>query len=100
MEKVLWLIESVKSGLQSFIQDNAPWSGRSVDVDTDQIKTLIESNQRYTSWEIPDILEICKLSAENHLHQLGDVHSPLWCLASMLSRKKPSWLYFHMRFST
>ena len=63
--------------MQSFIQDDAPWSGRSVDVDTDQIKTLIESNQRYTTWEIADILEICKPSAENHLRQLDDVHSPL-----------------------
>ena len=40
MEKVLCLIEHVKSGLQSFMLENAAWSGRPVEVDSDQIKTL------------------------------------------------------------
>ena len=40
--------------------DSAPWSGRPVEVDTDQIETLIENNQYYTTWEIADILEISK----------------------------------------
>ena len=35
-----------------FSLDDAPWSGRPVEVDSDQIKTLIENNQRYTTWEI------------------------------------------------
>ena len=104
MEKVLWLTESVKSGLQSFTQDAAPWSGRSDDVDTDQIKALIESNQHYTTWERADILEMYIPSVQNHMYQLDDVHSLLWYLAFMLSKKKkkkkPSWPHFHVQFST
>ena len=34
--------------------------GRPVEVDSDQIKTLIENNQCYTMWEIADILKVSK----------------------------------------
>ena len=54
--------------------DNAPWSSRPVEVDSNQIKTLIENNQCYTTQEIADILKISKSSVENHLYQLGCVH--------------------------
>ena len=54
--------------------DNAPQLGRPVEVDSDQIKTLIENNQRYTTQEIADILKISKSSDENRLHQLGNVN--------------------------
>ena len=54
--------------------DDAPQSGRTVEVDSDQIETLIENNQCYTTWEIADILKISKSSIENHLHQLGYVN--------------------------
>ena len=57
-----------------FSLDDAPQSGRPVEVDGDQIETLIENNQCYTTREIADILRISKSSAENHLHQLGYVH--------------------------
>ena len=57
-----------------FSLDNAPWLGRAVEVDSDQIKTLIENDQHYTTWEIADILKISKWRTENHLHQLGYVH--------------------------
>ena len=40
--------------------DDAPWSGRTVEVDSDQIETLIENNQCYTMREIADILKISK----------------------------------------
>ena len=40
--------------------DDAPQSGRPVEVDIDQIETLIENNQCYTTWEIADILKISK----------------------------------------
>ena len=43
-----------------FSLDNAPQSGRPVEVDSNQIKTLIENNQRYTTWEIADILKTAK----------------------------------------
>ena len=36
-----------------FSLEDAPWSGRPVD--SDQIETLIENNQRYTTWEIAKI---------------------------------------------
>ena len=54
--------------------DDAPQPGRPVEVDSDQIETLTENNQRYTTWERANILEISKSSAENHLHQLGYVN--------------------------
>ena len=43
-----------------FPLDDAPRSGRPVEVDSNQIETLIESNQRYTPQEITDILKISK----------------------------------------
>ena len=36
----------------SFSLDDAPWSGRPVEVDSNQIKTLIENNQCYTTRDI------------------------------------------------
>ena len=41
--------------------DDAPQSGRLVEVNSDQIETLIENNQLYTMWEIADILKISRL---------------------------------------
>ena len=62
-----------------FSLDNAPQSGRPVEVDSNQIETLIENNQCYTTREIADILKISKSSVENHLHQLGYVnHLDVW----------------------
>ena len=43
-----------------FSLDDAPWSGRPVEVDSDQIETLIENNQYYTMREIAVILQILK----------------------------------------
>ena len=43
-----------------FSLDDAPWSGRPGEVDSDQIETLIESSQCYTTWETADILKISK----------------------------------------
>ena len=56
-----------------FLLDDAPWSGRPVEVDSNQIET-IENHEHYTTREIANILKISKSSAENHLHQLGYVH--------------------------
>ena len=64
MEKVLWLIKCVKSGLQfharDFSLDDAPQLSRPVEVGSDQIETVIEKNERYTMLEIADILKISK----------------------------------------
>ena len=43
-----------------FSLDNVPWSGRPIEVDSNQIKTLIENSQCYVTWEIADILKISK----------------------------------------
>ena len=43
-----------------FSLDDAPWLGKPVEVDSDQIETLIENNQCYTMWEIADILKTSK----------------------------------------
>ena len=37
--------------------DDAPWSGKPAEIDSDQIETLIEKNQHYTMWEIADMLK-------------------------------------------
>ena len=49
IEKVLWLIECVKSGLWRFCAgdfslDHAPWLGRQAEIDSKQIETWIENN--------------------------------------------------------
>ena len=44
----------------NFSLDNAPQSGKPVEVDSNQIKTLIENNQRYTTQAIANILKISK----------------------------------------
>ena len=43
-----------------FLLDDAPQSGRSVEADRDQVETLTENNQHYTTQEIADILKISK----------------------------------------
>ena len=43
-----------------FSLDDAPQLGRPVEVDRDQIETLTENNQCYTTWEITDILKVSK----------------------------------------
>ena len=57
-----------------FLLDSAPWSGRPVEVDSDQIETFIENNQRYTTRGIADILKVSRSNVENHLHQHYYIH--------------------------
>ena len=49
-----------------FLLEEASWSGRPAEVDSDQIETLIENIQHYTIREIADILKISKSSTGNH----------------------------------
>ena len=70
-----------------FLLDDASRLGRLVEVDSDQIEMLIENNQRYTTWEIADVLKISKSSTENHLHQLGYVNLFDVCVPHKLSEK-------------
>ena len=45
----------MKFNARDFLLDDAPWLGRPAEVENDQIKTLIEYNQHYTTQEIADI---------------------------------------------
>ena len=40
-----------------FSLDDAPWSGRAVEVDSDPLETLIENNQCSTTWEMANIIK-------------------------------------------
>ena len=50
----------VKFCAGDFSLDDAPWVGRPVEVDSDQITTLIENNQHSAMWEIAGIFQISK----------------------------------------
>ena len=50
----------VKFCAGDFSLDDAPWSGRPVEVDRDQTKKLIENNKHCTMLEIANILKISK----------------------------------------
>ena len=52
-----WL---VKFRAGDFSLDDAPQLGRPVEVDSNQIETLIKNNQCYTTKEIANILKISK----------------------------------------
>ena len=49
-----------KFGAKDFSVDDVPWLGRPVEVDSDQIETLIENSQCSITQEIADILKISK----------------------------------------
>ena len=57
-----WMCQKwfVKFHARDFFLDDAQQLGRLVEVDSDQIDTLIENNQCYTTWEIADILKMSK----------------------------------------
>ena len=62
--------ESVKSGLWfhagDFSLNDALHSGRPVEVNNDEINTLIENSLCYTRLDTADTLEISRSSVENH----------------------------------
>ena len=43
-----------------FLLDNALGLGRPVEIDSDQVNTLTENNQLYTTWKITNTLKISK----------------------------------------
>ena len=55
-----------------FMKKNAAQSKRPIEIDSNQIKTLIENNQCYIMQKIANIVKISKSSNENHLHWFGD----------------------------
>ena len=69
----------VKFCAGDFSLDDAPRVGRPLEVDSDQVKTLIENNQCYTMREIAYILKIFKSKVENYLYQLDFLnHFDVW----------------------
>ena len=50
----------VKLHAGDFLLDDAPWSGRPVEVDSDQNEALIENNQHYAMQDIANILKTSK----------------------------------------
>ena len=78
-----------------FSLDNASGSGRPAEADSNQTEKLIENNQRYTMWEIVNILKIRKSSVKNHLHQLGYVHHFNVWVSYKLSDKTFLTVYSH-----
>ena len=50
----------VKLQAGDFSLDDAAWSGKQLEVHSDQIKTLIKNDQHHTMQEIADILKIAK----------------------------------------
>ena len=66
----------VKFHAGDFSLEDAPWSGRPVEVDSNQIETFIENNQCYTTGEIAGILKISK--SIKLLVKMKDVSFILW----------------------
>ena len=73
-----WLCQKrcAKFWAGDFSLDDSPRSGRPVEVDSDQIETLIENNQQYAIWEIADILKISK--SIKLLAKMKNVYFILW----------------------
>jgi transposase len=59
--------------------DDAPRSGRPVEVDDDQIKTLTENNSPYTTQVISEILKISQTAVVEQLLKLEYASRPSVC---------------------
>ena len=82
----------VKFCAGDFSLDDAPWVGRPLEVDSDQVKTLrtiSENNQCYTMREIAYILKIFKSKVENYLYQLDFLNHFDVCVPHKQKNKKP-----------
>ena len=78
-----------------FLLDDAPQLGRPAEVDKDQIETLTENNQHYTTWEIADILKISK--SVKLLVKMKNVPFILWNKPYRLSGQSSIFLYYKPR---
>ena len=63
-----------------FSLDGAPQSGRPAEVDSDQIETLTENNQHYTTRETANILKMSKSTVigENEKHVFYFMKKAIW----------------------
>ena len=83
---------------RDFLLDDAPQSGRSAKVDSNQIEMLVENN-KYTTREIASILKISKSSTEKYLHHLGYVNCFDGWVPHKLTKENLSWSYICAQFS-
>lgn len=58
-----------------FLLNDAPQLGRPSDVDSNQLNTLFENNQHYTTQEITNIFQISKMNIEQLIWCLAILHS-------------------------
>ena len=72
-----------KSGLRGFVLDDAPQSGKAVEVDSNQTETLIENNRCYTTWERAHLLKIYELM--KLLVEMKNMSFILWKKCTTLS---------------
>ena len=108
MEKVLWLMEHVKSGVQSFMLEISHWTLFHCQVDQLKLRA-INSNIHWEQSVLyhegdssQNILKMSKSEIGNHLYQLGYViYFNVW-LSHKWSEKTflISWSDFCMQFST
>ena len=87
----------VKFRAGDFSLDDVPRSGRPVEVDSNQIETLIENNQHYTMCKIADILRISKsikllVGMKNVLFILWKKLSGLFVQHNILTGSLALWL--------
>ena len=73
---------------RDFLPDDTPGSGRPVEVDSDEMQTLSENNQRSTMWKIADILKISKFI--ELLVKMKNV--------SFILRKKTKWTFWPTQY--
>ena len=75
---------SVNFCARDFLLDHASWLGRPVDINSNQIKTLIENKQCYTTWEIADKLKISinKVIGQNEQCVFYFTDKTKWTLAN------------------
>lgn len=83
VSKVIWEV----SAAGYFLLDGVPWSGKAVEVDRDQIKTLTEDNQHYNMQKISNIFKISKPKHWKSFAQLIYVHHLDVWVPDKLSKK-------------
>ena len=67
--------------------NNAPWFGQPVEVDSDEVEIIIDSNQCYTMQDIANILKISKSITGSHVHHLEYVNHFDVCIPQKLNEK-------------
>ena len=101
---VLWNMWEVgcKDSCRRFLMRSCPWVGRPGAVESHPGQTLTEDRPRCGTRETGNILKVSQSSVEKHLQQLDYINLfDIWVpQQSSMVVGVPSWLNFHMQFST